>query len=289
MIEVMQKTEEKKGERMFLFLSIILIAFLLVGIPSTINFNLDFLNFFDFQSLTTAAVSNIAGNSQDYLLGTSSFFILILVMSLFFRFLRKPRKAILIDLPEKEGKNSPTNLRKGIPLSDHMDTINQEIISLREEETPSPPTIPRKITKIINLKEIKLKKEQEKINSKLQGYHKPTIIDAPKREESLAFSMSYVEKKLSELPVVNPKKVKFKATLPADEEKIRVPEEEKEMNKEFDNLSAALEEGKKNPFAFLQRHPWKKRKYLHLKTNQKIKNEAAKSELQEVEEEIAKL
>ncbi|MBU0457216.1 MAG: hypothetical protein ABH824_02790 [Nanoarchaeota archaeon] len=302
-----------RGEKTLIIFAISLILIFFIGFSDKLNIS------FIKGGLITGAVTGTANFIEDnvtqlfnnynnyFIIIITLLFLLTIILFTFYH-LRKPKlnepklwHAEITPEEEKEPISSWTS-RKKFPLEEELDRLNEELSDLRKEEPPhlSKKNVSKKV-KEYNIKEKQLERELREINARMQGYSKPTVIEASGQKHILDKKLAKIDKKISDVDSMKIKEARILSEIPQQKIIDKSDLEERKLSNEFKSISLTLSKGIKNPIYFIKdlfpKHKSKKEKLeekeavrLVKKIERKVEGKNPKrNELFEIEEELVKL
>jgi len=180
--------------------------FLLIESPGNLN------------SITGAHSSISSVTNSNYFLGFVLFQLtLIFSWYIYTIFRRRRKRQTWHSIPSDEDELSLATweINPELSMGEKIHQINKELKGLMTEESKMLKKRPKKITKIANIKEMRLNKELYKIQNKIHGYAKPLVLRMPKKKIELERNLSGIKNKLEKLDSMKIKKVKMREEPPS--------------------------------------------------------------------------
>ncbi len=179
--------------------------------------------------------------------------------------------------------------------SDHalgrkLDSINQEILELRMKKEPTDRRILKKLTHFADVRDDVLRAELSEVTARLQGFRKPTILEAPQEKTSLDQDLEKVKKELGQVSKMKLKKVKIREIAPSMKE-IAEMAERKRLGQELKKVSSVQEKGRKDSSYFIRQYvPSRRERELgKIKKQLQRKEYLPAKEFAEIEKRLEKL
>lgn len=228
--EIDENHKHHAREMFFIFLAVLGSLFLLVQSPGNLN---NFTGASTVNSITSFTESN-------YFLGIMLFLLTLIFALYILSLVRRSRNQIWHPEPLGEDEVSIATWDTELPLDEKIHQINKELKNLMKDTPQMIRKISKKITRMPNIKEVKLKEELEKIQNKIQGYSKPTILEAPKKKIELEKDLLNIRSQLKGLEQMKFRKVKVREEAPSKESLIRIFEKRESLKKELDELHVKM-------------------------------------------------
>ncbi len=274
-------------ERAFLFLSVLAAAVLLSGSPRSL------LVFFSgtFNSFTGASIVLEPVGMKDYFTGLVIFAALVAISFYIVHVLRNPKPQLWkAELPEQK-KEALKPLAGKYSLDTKLDQLNEEINELRiKKESPASTKRPKKLTRIPNVREEVLGNELRKVTAGLQGYRKPTILEAPREKTKWDDDLEKVKTKIHNVDKMKINRVKIRETAPSMKE-VAEAVEKKRLTQELKKVSAMLKKGERDPSYFIRRYipSLRERELAQITKKLQQKGSLPAKELAEIEKKLMML
>ena len=283
--EHLQKQSLAK-ERAFLFLSLLLVGMLLSGSSQSL------LIFFSgtFNALTGASIALEPVGMKDYFIGLGIFVALVALSFYIVHVLRNPKPQTWHPEFPAEEKEPLTPLKEDHALEQKLDSLNQEILELRMKKEPTDRRILKKLTRFANVREDMLRGELSAITARLQGFRKPTVLEAPQEKTAWDKDLEKVKKELEHVHKMKLKKVKIREIAPSMTEIVEMAER-KRLGRELKKVSSMLEKGRKDSSYFIRKYIPSLREWELAQINKKLRQKGSLpvKELGEIERKLMML